>query len=208
MWAKHSRCLPSALALLYHSFIALALLVEPNRVLGRAGTTVAPPPASPAPASVAQATGSNQIQAQQQHPNDQRASINKQTEPPRRQQEIADDEYLIGVGIADITGPAADINLVSAIRQLADSLPQLLSTSSSSFFASSPASSSTNSFQELVRLSYPSWRELRDVKMQLKINFNPLLLRTPLMSALLRWAMPNQIKMQAEYTYANLVVQL
>lgn len=33
---------------------------------------------------------------------------------------INDDEYLIGVGIADITGPAADINLVSLFRLLAN----------------------------------------------------------------------------------------
>jgi len=117
------------------------------------------------------------------------------TQAPRRQGP-ADDEYLIGVGIADITGPAADINLVSLIQQLAATA------------GNSPVSNSGLNFRELIRIQHPSWRDLSDVKLQFKINFNPLLLRTPSMNALLRWAMPNQLKMQAEYTYANLVVQL
>lgn len=143
-------------------------------------------------------------------------------DPPRRQQ-AADDEYLIGVGIADITGPSADINLVSLLRQLATagstassgSSPTLTGNSGSvssrplSFIQTASSSTATASgADELLRFQYPSWRDLQDVKLQLKINFNSLLLRTSSLNAMLRWAMPNQIKMQAEFTYANLVVQL
>lgn len=147
----------------------------------------------------------------------------EQHEAPRRQQ-AANDEYLIGVGIADITGPSADINLVSLIRQLATA-SSIASGSSSSqtltqgnsgsaqplspFIQSASSSTATaSSADELLRFQYPSWRDLQDVKLQLKINFNSLLLRTTSLNAMLRWAMPNQIKMQAEFTYANLVVQL
>lgn len=133
-------------------------------------------------------------------PNEQyKPQQNQQQQPPRRQQP-ADDEYLVGVGIADITGPAADINLVSLIQRLAaSSVPQFLAPT---------AGSETSNVEELFRIQYPSWRDLTDVKLQLKINFKSLLLQTPMMNNIIRWAMPNQIKMQAEYTYANLVVQL
>ena len=81
----------------------------------------------------------------------------------------------------------------------------------------------------MMLLQYPSWRDLSNVKLQIKVNLNNLLTSlTPpssrqltssstsatiaaantLLGALLRWAMPSQIKIQAEYTYANLVVRL
>lgn len=113
---------------------------------------------------------------------------------------------MIGVGLGDITGPAADINLVSLMQQLAaasglvGSLPPLAS--------SPPTTGGPPNFANLFALRHPTWRELSDVKLQFKINFKSLLLQTPMLNNLLRWAMPNQIKMQAEYTYANLVVQL
>lgn len=136
----------------------------------------------------------NLVNSNSQQPKQQTNQTEPAAEPPRRQQ-AADDEYLIGVGIADITGPAADINLVSLIRLLAN-----LDTSSSS--------SSSSLISELIRFQYPSWRELRDIKLQLRINLNSFYQRQPFVANLIRWAMPNQIKMQAEYTYANLVVQL
>lgn len=144
-------------------------------------------------------------------------------EPPRRQQ-VKDDEYLIGVGIADITGPSADINLVSLIRQLATassgstegegssgSSPSMTGAGNSGAVSQSSASSAgaaSSGAEEIMRIEYPSWRDLQDVKLQLKINFNSLLLQTQSLNSMLRWAMPNQIKMQAEFTYANIVVQL
>lgn len=66
----------------------------------------------------------------------------------------------------------------------------------------------------LMNLAYPSWRDLQNVKLQIKVNLNNLLTSfaptqtNSIISLLRRWAMPNQIKMQAEYTYANLVVRL
>lgn len=131
-------------------------------------------------------------------------------EAPRRQSGGAplDDEYLVGVGIADITGPSADINLVSLLRSLlvaAPAGPVVSGVAGSSSGSNSGAATSSQN-QAMLRLQYPSWRELRDIKLQLKINLNSLL-SSPTMS-LVRWAMPSQIKMQAEYTYANLVVQL
>lgn len=86
----------------------------------------------------------------------------------------------------------------------------------------------------LMSLSYPSWRDLQDMKLQFKVNLNNFLTNIPPMSprsspiskrqqqqqqtqtpqtnnlieTIIRWAMPNQIKMQVEYTYANFVVRL
>lgn len=152
---------------------------------------------------------------------------NQAAESPKRQQ-AGDDEYLIGVGIADITGPSADINLVSLIRQLATA-GSILASSSGSNSNSLPTISARGSFDrplsfiqsgssstrqassvdELLRFQYPSWRDLQDVKLQLKINFNSLLMQTTSsLNAMIRWAMPDRVKMQAEFTYANLVVQL
>lgn len=155
-------------------------------------------------------TPTNQQQANNNKPQQPQAAQDNKPfyEPPKRQS--TDDEYLIGVGLADITGPAADINLVSLIQQLASS-SGLVSDSNgvaATSSSSSVVSSGTGILDGLIRLQHPSWRELSDIKLQLKINFNPLLLRYPFMDTLFRWAMPNQLKMQAEYTYANLVVQL
>lgn len=147
-------------------------------------------------------------------------TVNKQpAETPKRQQ-AGEDEYLIGVGIGDITGPAADINLVSLLRQLLE-LAIGGGADSSLFAGSSQSAPSTGTsiLNDLMRVQHPSWRELTNVKLQLKINMNSLLLQLnsaaaaaggggELMETLIRWAMPNRIKMQAEYTYANLVVQL
>lgn len=136
-------------------------------------------------------------------------------QPPRRQQNPdQDSEYLIGLGIADITGPSADINLVSLIGQLvaAGLGPTFEVTSSRQISDGLGVGGSNAGSSQLsglpIRLQYPSLRELRDIKLQFKINISPLILRQPLMDTLLRWAMPNQAKMQLEYTYANLVVQL
>lgn len=128
-----------------------------------------------------------------------------QAEAPRRQASgPVDDEYLVGVGIADITGPSADINLVSLLRRIAttsaDSSP---SAGPTGLVGSGSTGASRGS--ALVQIQHPSWRELRDIKLQLKINLNSLLSAQTL--SLFRWAMPNQVKIQAEYTYANLVVQ-
>lgn len=151
---------------------------------------------------------SNQEQQQQQQDSNNQAA-NQQHEPPRRQQP-PEDEYLVGVGIADITGPAADINLVSLLQQLLVVSPP---TSSASAIPprtyGSGGGGSTSIANNVLQLQYPSWQEFRNVKMQFRINFRSLLLQTsPLMNVIFRWAMPNQIKMQAEYTYANFVVQL
>lgn len=132
------------------------------------------------------------------------------------------DEYLIGVGLSDITGPSADINLVSLIRQLVLRPTQLAAGSTGGGASGgggeaggeaasviSFADNYISLFSDILRIWHPGLRELSDVKLQLKINIDPLFLRTPpLMNTFLRWAMPNQIRMQAEYTYVNLVVQL
>ena len=103
----------------------------------------------------------------------------------------------------------------------------------------------------LMSISYPSWRDLQNMKLQFKVNLNSFLTNVPPMSprsspssswsdrsdqtqrrqsqsqsqsqsqtqtfelvvsnlleTIIRWAMPNQIKMQVEYTYANFVVRL
>lgn len=162
----------------------------------------------------------------------QHHQANKPQEPSLRplatpsRQQTSEDEYLVGVGIADITGPAADINLVSLLRQLAGAEPVAPSSPASgapaaaaagnnrrqqlaSIDRQSSASSSAATANELLTFRYPSWREFQDVKLQFKINLNSFLLRnSPIFNVLLRWAMPSRIKMQAEYTYANLVVQL
>jgi hypothetical protein len=94
----------------------------------------------------------------------------------------------------------------------------------------------------LMSISYPSWRDLQNPKLQIKVNLNNLLTNVPspsmsprsapfavgrrrrppspharqqpaaagpnLIDTIIRWAMPSQIKMQVEYTYANFVVRL
>lgn len=129
-------------------------------------------------------------------------------EAPRRQASApADDEYLVGVGIADITGPSADINLVSLIRRIVTATAGSSPSAGASGLASSSSSSSgTSRNLAVMQIQHPTLRELRDVKLQLKINLNSLLSAQTL--SLIRWAMPSQVKIQAEYTYANLVVQL
>lgn len=141
-------------------------------------------------------------QAQQQPPQQQQPAQQQQPEQPQ-----PDDEYLIGVGITDITGPSADINLVSLIGLIISSLASSASSVSSD---TSSTSATTNYLNSLVQFQYPSWQEFQDVKLQFKINMNPLILRssTPIVETLFRWGMPNRVRMQAEYTYANLVVQL
>lgn len=248
-----------------------------------------------------------------------------------------DNEYLVGVGIADITGPSADINLVSLLSQLFEMTSELLvsaptnsSPSSSLSLSSSSVASKrkgqagtgtqntttkaqqgpvrkrpperhkvkttatmpnverkhftgplmTNLISDtlkpfesskpkrttrelrpnhdpsvadkkqatismegrpLMSIQYPSWRDLQNVKLQLKVNLNNFLTNippppstrrrhltadpnaiqtrqsgatasatalNPLVADILRWAMPSQLKMQAEYTYVNLVVRL
>lgn len=170
--------------------------------------------------STSQLNVNNQQQQQQQHQNGSSYSHQQQQEqqnqnqlPPRRQQP-ASDEYLVGVGIADITGPAADINLVSLMRLLlGGGVTQLLDTSTASTapgasLYSIPRQGTTSVIEDLIQISYPSVGDLTNVKMLLKINLKSLLSQTQMMNELIRWAMPNQIKMQVEYTYVNLVVQL
>lgn len=125
----------------------------------------------------------------------QQAGAGQRPQPPSQ----PDDEYLVGVGITDITGPSADINLVSLLGLILTSLS-----------ANSDDSTLANYLDSLVQFQYPSWQEFQDVKLQLKINMNPLILRStqPIVETIFRWGMPNRIRMQAEYTYANLVVQL
>lgn len=178
-------------------------------------------------------TVNTQKQKQKQQSNVTRPATTTTTnsgKPPPRQQ-AGEDEYLIGVGIGDITGPAADINLVSLLRQLSELLVGASSTGGRASppsparrgpstarqnAAGPPLTSGTSILNDVMRIQHPSWRELSDVKLQLKINMNSLLLQlnsatsSPLLSpvaSLIRWAMPNRLKMQAEYTYANLVVQ-
>lgn len=168
---------------------------------------------------------SNQSQSQklkQQQQTRSRRQQNSTTpassnQPPRRQQLGGEDEYLIGVGLGDITGPAADINLVSLLTQIARLVIDGSGGGNQNTFFTPPTAtitSGTSILNDLMRIQHPSWRELSDVKLQLKINMNSLLLRldqlleTNLAGLLTRWAMPSRIKMQAEYTYANLVVQL
>lgn len=143
---------------------------------------------------------------------------NKNEETRRQQQALKDDEYLIGMGLGDITGPAADINLVSLIAQITStilrqaSLPSSIGSSTSSTSATSnvPYSPGTLNnfrlFNNLLVVEHPSWRELSDIKLRFRINLNSFL--NFFNDRVARWAMPNQIKIQAEYTYANLVVQL
>lgn len=166
----------------------------------------------------------------------------------QQQQQQENDEYLVGVGIADITGPAADINLVSLIRLLGELAGELLfalaadspaapqqpppplrryspgqhkqlgrrpTELSASSYEPRQSTAGSNTYTNPAlpfNLRYPTWRELQDVKLQFRINLNSFLffMRNSqlLNNLLLRWAMPNQIKMQAEFTYANFVVQL
>lgn len=142
-----------------------------------------------------------------------------------RRQQMQGNEYLIGLGLSDITGPAADINLVSVLAQLTASLLTLFDLrppSSQDLSATIPYSTSASSepitlidtsglnnvrlLNNMIVLEHPSWSELTDIKLRLRINLNPL---SNLFSndQLIRWVMPNQIKIQAEYTYASLVVQ-
>lgn len=233
---------------------------------------------------------------------------NKQAKIDKRQQQQPErDEYLIGLGLADITGPAADVNLVSLLDQLADQLGNFLGLSSPSTSTSSatqPATSTSSSsqtplsplvpllpsssfllpssprrnlkqenqaldmqildrsdkpnsdkqqqqqtdlpqkrqqqqqqqtnptaasrpadgalntglseldsnnfrlFNNLIVIEHPSFNELTQIKLRFRINLRHLNIIQSYNPMNLRWAMPNQVKMQAEYTYANLVVQL
>lgn len=247
----------------------------------------------------------------------------------------ADDEYLVGFGISDITGPSADINLVSLISQLIEFAQELLTTgrpattttsrgSHAATFepghftpgagvsaaasatgadqqttdkngteplaqtvvgqqqeppASAPPAASDHSTAKtsdqqqptwtnatkghleqraaqqrqatislgdrpLMSFSYPNWRDFQQPKLQIKVNLNNFFTNPPmsprtlppmlwpahaaaansrrrqsseppievlvsnLIGTVVRWAMPNQIRMQVEYTYANFVVRL
>jgi len=68
---------------------------------------------------------------------------------------------------------------------------------------------------ELLSFQYPSWQDLENFKLQFKVNLRSLLSylqgeqpTNSLQNILFRWAMPSQIRMQVEYTYANFVVRL
>lgn len=102
----------------------MALLFGSDRTLAHNNTTSAPslssstqPPPLQSPATSGNLAKPQQASVRQQYNDDPKATIYKQAEPPRRQRDQVNDadEYLIGVGIADITGPAADVNLVSSL---------------------------------------------------------------------------------------------
>lgn len=171
----------------------------------------------------------SQLQQTQQQQNQHQQSsgqVSQQTNNlnDQRRQDSADDVYQVGFGIADITGPAADINLVSLLQQLGMTATSLGLTASrkqnvgdSDFSSSSTSSllslseqsslSSQSARNSLVRIQHPRLSELEDIKFQFKINLK-LLSQSLAQTSLLRWAMPSRVKMQAEFTFANLVVQL
>ena len=61
---------------------------------------------------------------QHQHQHLHQTNSKQQQFIDSQQHADTDDEYLVGVGIADITGPAADINLVSFSELGAEAWPR------------------------------------------------------------------------------------
>lgn len=142
-----------------------------------------------------------------------------------KRQQLGENEYLVGLGLADITGPAADVNLVSLLIQLISQLgaiPASVSggssakrqSGSSGPQATQPLTSNVNNFKlfnDLLVVEHPSWQEMTNIKLRFRINLRNSFILNLIQNqspVIYRWAMPNQIKLQAEYTYANLVVQL
>lgn len=147
------------------------------------------------------------------------SSVQSNNTTRRQDSRATDDMYQVGFGIADITGPSADINLVSLISQVISVASALLSDSSvagsSAGSQQSTGAGSGNALlspvqpievNPLIKIQHPTLEELQDAKLQLKINLK--LLSNQQTNDALRWAMPNQFKLQAEFTFANLVVQL